>query len=425
MNTLAPVDIAVIGGGPAGVSACLELSKDPSLNIVLFESETKIGGIPKTCHYFFGMRDMNRLYSGPSYAQKLDTQLRKTPVKVYTNSTVLSITPGEPNQPHRISVCTPEGVRQFDSRFILVATGCYERSREARRIPGTRPAGIFTTGTLQQTVNFLHTRPGEKALVIGSEHVALSAVLTLRRAGVAIAGLVSEERLLHTYPSVSKSMSLVLGYRVYPNSLVDSIFGKRRVEGVRLIQKKTGKTVELSCDTIVCAGNFRPDASLIYKTIIKEDPLTLGPSVDMNYATNVPGIYAAGNVLRGAEMHDLCALEGKQAARSILQDLSGLIKKESDYCQLRGIPPIRYVAPQKVIIDRVKGWKTSSLRPGFSFQVAHTVRFPVVEAWCDDKRIWSHRYTRLIANCRVPLPIEKFNWSQAIPSKAIDLKLKA
>ena len=216
------LDVAVIGGGPAGISACLELCAHAALSIALFEGEQELGGMPRSCHIFFGLRDRKRLYTGPSYARKLDKLIRKTAVRVYTGSRVLNIVPGRPGETHELHVLSPEGPKSFRSRFILLATGCFESSRSERLLPGTRPSGIFTTGTLQQLVNLRHLKPGNRALIVGSEHVALSSVLTLRRAGTSIAGIVERDAELQTYASVATFMSRLFGFPIFKNAAIQS-----------------------------------------------------------------------------------------------------------------------------------------------------------------------------------------------------------
>ncbi len=239
------LDVAVIGGGPAGISACLEFSAHTALKIALFEGEQGLGGMPRSCHIFFGLRDRKRVYTGPSYARTLEKLVRKTGTLIYTGSRVLSILPGEPDEAHELHVLCPEGPKSYRSRFILLATGCFESSRSERLLPGTRPSGIFTTGTLQQLVNLRRLKPGNRALILGSEHVALSSVFTLRASGTTIAGLVERDAELHTYASLAAFMSHLVGFPIIKNAALHRIMGDRRVEGVELLAGGTAKTIQI------------------------------------------------------------------------------------------------------------------------------------------------------------------------------------
>ena len=419
-----PLDVAIVGGGPAGISAGLELSRWPSLKIALFEREEQLGGIPRFCHFFFGMRDRKRIYTGPAYARKLRTLIQETPVRIHTGTTVLDVVPGGSRRMHSFQSLSPQGARSHKSRFILLATGCFERSRQARRIPGARPAGIFTTGTLQELVNHRLLRPGKRAVIIGSEHVALSSVLTLRRAGVSIVGMVEEEPEIQTHALPSEVMRRLYGFPIYKNTSVKEILGNERVEGIELVREKTMAHFRVDCDTVIVTGKFRPESSLIEDTPIESDTATDGPAVDMDFMTSVPNIFAAGNLLRGADMHDLCALEGKLAAQSIIKKLTSMDVGMEAGISMKAEPPIRYVVPQKIVPGKLGKRPFSNLFPGPAVQMASTLKNGTMEAWSGSEKLWKGRFRKLIANSRYPLPVHKFHWNRADFEHGVLLKIK-
>ena len=421
----ASLDVAVIGGGPAGISACLELSKLSSLETALFECDNELGGMPRSCHVFFGLRDRKRVYTGPAYARRLDRLVRKTPVQIYTGARVLNLIPGKHGTSHRLDVLSSHGLTSYESRFVLLTTGCFENSRSARLIPGTRPAGLYTTGTLQQLVNLRHLKPGKRALIIGSEHVALSCVLTLRRAGVSIAGMVEEDRELQTYPYVAAPMGYLFNFPIYKETSVKAIVGNKGVEGVELIGGKDQKPFQLECDTVVITGRFRPDSSLIDGTPIERDPSTSGPRVDMNLMTSVPNIFAAGNVLRGADMHDLCALEGRLAAGNMLRRLKSSETGMYSFISLRAERPIRYVVPQGIAPQQIRTGLFSKLFPWPAIQLERTLINPVIEALSGNTRIWKASFRKLTANTRMPLPVEKFDWDRVDSGQGVTIRVKS
>jgi thioredoxin reductase len=355
----------------------------------------------------------------------LDRLVRRTPFQIYTGTRVLNIVPGNPGEGHRFLALSPEGPKPFQTRFLLLATGCFENSRSARLIPGARPAGIYTTGTLQDLVNLRRFKPGNRALIVGSEHVALSSVLTLRRAGTSIAAIVEEEKELQTYPLVAASVSRIFGVPVYRNTSVKAILGNKRVEGVELALGKNREALQIECDTVVMTGRFRPESSLIDGTSIEKDPSTDGPAVDMDLMTSVPNIFAAGNVLRGADMHDLCALEGKLAGRSILKRLESGETGVEPGTPFRAERPVRFVVPQMIHPSRIRKRLLSKLFPWTAFQVERTLINPVLEACSGKETIWEGAFSKLIANNRYPLPVEKFDWNRVDSGHRVTLKVRS
>ena len=413
------MDVAVVGGGPAGISACLELSRRSNLKIGLFEYEDTLGGIPRSAHVFFGMRDQKRLYTGAAYARRLDGLIRKTAVDIHTCTTVLEVVPGTAGELHRIRTVSPEGLKTYACRFLLLATGCCESSREKRYIPGTRPAGIFTTGSLQKMVNLQHLKPGTRAVIVGSEHVAFSAAMTLRHAGVDIAAMIEPDSAVQTYPVVSQVLSRYLGFPVYTGTSVKAVAGAKRVEGIEWV--RNGAVSSMACDTLVVTGQFLPDSALVLGTAIEAEPLTAAPVVDMSLETSQRNIFAAGNILRGADMHDLCALEARRAAGSILKRHRFPDHPQEDVISLKAQAPIRYVVPQRLTLDQAGKWNTSWFSAGVSIQVARTMKRATIEARCGAERIWRHTFSRLIANSRIPIPVEDFDWKRVDPRLGVTL----
>ena len=419
------LDVAVVGGGPAGIAACFELSRAKDLKVALFECDRELGGMPKSCHVFFGMRDQKRLQTGPAYARRLGKLLEGTGFDIHRSARVLDVFPGKAGEPHLIRVLSPSGLRDYACRSLLLATGCFESPRAVRQIPGSRPSGVLTTGTLQQLVNLRRQKPGKRALIIGSENVSFSSVLTLRRAGTSIVGIVEEEPYLQTYTFPAEVMSTLFGFPIFKGTSVGKILGNERVKAIELVKKKDGNSSKVECDTVVITGKFRPDSVLIEGSLIELDPASQGPLVDMNLMTSVPNIFAAGNILRGADMHDLCALEGRLAGRSILKSLRSDGMERQKGIPIAGQFPIRYVVPQRIMPDQIRKNPIYKLYTWPSIQMGKTLKSPILEAWSGEELIWSGAFRKMIANTRIPIPVEKFDWNRVDSEEGILLKISS
>ena len=390
------VDVLVVGAGPSGLAAAIELRALGVRSVLVVDREPQAGGVPRHCdHTGFGLRDLRRVLSGPGYARRYVETAERAGVEIRTGVTVTGW-PGD----GRVETTSPGGIGEIRARAIVLATGCRERPRSARFVPGTRPEGVFTTGSLQRFVHD-HGHPvGEWALVVGAEHVSYSAVHTLRHANLSVAGMVTEHPRHQSFPAYILAARGLSGFPLYANSRVTEIFGKRRVEAVEVTEIPTGKTRKIACDTIVFTGDWIPDRELARAAGLPLNPGTRGPAVDGRLRTAAEGIFAVGNLVHPGETADTAALSGRLAARHVADFLQGGDWRPERWIGFefdRGI--VQWVAP-------------NVLEPGqavlpdgdFIMRVARVLEGPALELRQGETLLWRRRYRRLVPNLPYSLP---------------------
>ena len=317
------VEVLIIGAGPTGLAAALQLHKLGVKDVLIVERETEAGGIPRLCHHVgFGLRDLHRATSGPRYARHYVQQVNEKGIPLRKATTITGW-----DDTTTLTYTSPQGIGRIEAQSVLLATGCREQPRSSRLVPGSRPAGIFTTGSLQRFVDE-HRLPllANRAVIVGAELVSLSALMTPRQAGVKVARMITDYPKHQIYlPYAMVRWLLMDTYSrtgIVTNARIGNIFGKRRVEGVEITHTLTGETEQIDCDTLVFTGSWIPENELARRGGLAMDSGTKGPRIDSTFRTSIPGIFAAGNLLHGAETADVSALEGRQSAHHIRDYLS-------------------------------------------------------------------------------------------------------
>ena len=369
-------DVLVIGGGPAGLVAAIELRRQGVGRVVVVERERDGGGIARhSQHTGYGWRDLHRVMTGPAYAATSVRRAEHAGVSLRTNTTAARWL-GD----RELELVAPSGVERISATAVVLATGTRERSRAARLVPGTRPLGVMTTGTLQQLVAFQRAIVGSRAVVVGAEHVSFSAVLTLAHGGCRTAAMVTALPRHQTAAVVRAVVAGVRGVPIHTDVTVEEIYGRARVEGVRL-----SDDTEIVCDTIVFTGDWIPDHVLARQAGLTIDAGTRGPAVDATQRTSAPGIFAAGNVLHGAETADTCAIEGRRVARAVT---AWLVDGRWPERSVPIVPqsPIRWIAPNRVSADDRRATRRRMLLRVDSFPMAS--RVTVTQ---DQRVLWTGR----------------------------------
>lgn len=337
------VAVAVVGGGPSGLTAAAALAGQIDGEVLVIEREAETGGIPRhSDHLGYGMRDLKRFISGPAYARRLTASAREAGVTLETEAMVTGWA-----RERALQVTSPRGVRTVSADAIVLATGARERPRPARLVPGDRPDGVYTTGQLQNLVHVHHAKVGSRAVIVGAELVSWSAVLTLRESGCATVAMVSAYPRAEAYAAFRLPGRLLMDGPVLTRSRVIEIRGKGRARAVVVENIDTGTRQTIDCDTVVFTGDWIPDHELARTGGLDMDAATRGPLVDASLRTSRSGVFAVGNLLHPVDTADGAALDGRHVAGAVSRWLTRPVEPPTSV-RIRPVKPLRWVAPQLI-----------------------------------------------------------------------------
>ncbi|MGD0244379.1 MAG: FAD-dependent oxidoreductase [Streptosporangiaceae bacterium] len=343
--------VVVVGAGPAGLSAAIELRRLGVGSVLVAERETTAGGVPRhSSHTGYGLRDLHRVMTGPAYARVLADAAQAAGARLLTGATVTGLA-RDPACPE-VTITSGGGIETVPAAAVLLATGCRERPRAARLVPGDRPAGVMTTGELQQRVYLGGERLAGRALVVGAEHVSFSAAVTLAHAGAEVVALVTEHERQQSYAAFRLGAAVRWRIPVWTSRAVRRITGRGQLAGAEVTDLRTEATRFVPCATVVFTGDWIPDHELARRAGLELDPGTRGPAVDTALATSAPGVFAAGNLVHAAETADIAALSGRHAARQIVTFLNGGAlagpAAVPDRVPVLAGPPLRWISPNVI-----------------------------------------------------------------------------
>jgi thioredoxin reductase len=300
--------------------------------------------------------------TGPAYARALVSAAQAAGAELRTGAMVTGWTT-RPDGTHAVTLTSPAGRETVAAAAVLLATGCRERPRTARLVPGDRPAGVMTTGELQQRVYLGGERLAGRALVVGAEHVSFSAALTLAHAGAEVVALVTAYERQQSYAAFRFGAAARWRVPVWTSSAVRRIAGRGRLEGVEVADVRTGAARFVPCELVVFTGDWIPDHELARLAGLAMDPGTRGPVVDTTLATSLAGVFAAGNLVHAAETADIAALSGRHAARHIAAALHGGLEGGLEGGPARGLarrpargPGARAAGPVPVLVEPPLRW---------------------------------------------------------------------
>lgn len=344
------IDLVIIGGGPAGMSAAVSAYENGIKNILILERDEKLGGILRQCiHNGFGLHKFGEELTGPEYAYRYEQKVKELNIPYMLNTMVLDVSADK-----KITAINPEkGIFVIDAKAIILAMGCRERPRGALNIPGKRPSGIFTAGTAQKFVNMRGFMPGKKVVILGSGDIGL---IMARRMTLEGAKVEAVCELMPYSGGLARNIEQCLNDFNIPLLLshtVVNIHGKERLEGVTIAKvdenrspiKETEQYIE--CDTLLLSVGLLPENELTVGAGIDMDPITGGAVVRQNRETSVDGVFACGNVLHVHDLVDFVSDEAELAGKSAAEYINGISKVGDDINVVTGFG-VRYTVPQKI-----------------------------------------------------------------------------
>lgn len=315
-------DVVVIGGGPAGMAAALAAHK-AGARVAIVEREQHLGGILRQCiHPGFGLSHFKQELTGPEYAQRFIDQVRSTDIALFLDSMVIGIDSGEPtedNAVHTVTLMSRNGMLQLTGRAIVLAMGCRERTRSEIKIPGSRPAGVFTAGLAQRYINIENLKPGSCAVILGSGDIGLIMARRCTLEGISVEGVYELMPYANGLRRNVKNCLDDFGIPLHLSTTVTRVIGHDRVEAVEVSQVDEhlapipGTERVVPCDTLLLSVGLIPENELSVAAGVELDPRTRGAVVDQSLQTGVPGIFACGNVLHVHDLADNVTTESERA----------------------------------------------------------------------------------------------------------------
>jgi NADPH-dependent 2,4-dienoyl-CoA reductase/sulfur reductase-like enzyme len=353
------VDVAVIGGGPAGVAAAIAAREEGVEKVVVLERDWEPGGILQQCiHPGFGLHMFGEELTGPEYMDRYLRRAKEAGVEFDLNTMVFQMDPPISEGGAKVAsfwVMNPErGIERIKAKSVVLAMGCRERPAGALGIAGSRPAGVYTAGTAQRFVNMEGFMPGKKAVIMGTGDIGL---IMARRMVLEGAEVVAVFEIMPWVSGLRRNIAQCLddfGIPYYLEHSVCELHGKDRLEGVSVVQlDKNRKPVDgtlrfIGCDTLLLAVGLIPENELSRMAGVKIDPSTNGPVVNEFLQTSEECIFAAGNVVVVYDLVDFVSQDGERAGKSAARYALGKLEKGPREFAIETTRNIRVISPQKL-----------------------------------------------------------------------------
>ena len=382
-------ELVIIGGGPAGLAAAVAAHNAGIKDILILERDNELGGILNQCiHNGFGLHTFKEELTGPEYAGRFIEQVKELGIPYKLNTMVMDL-----SEDKVVTAMNKEdGLFQLKPKAVILAMGCRERPRGALSIPGYRPAGIYTAGTAQRLVNMEGYLPGRKCVILGSGDIGLIMArrMTLEGAEVKVVA-----ELMPYSGGLKRNIVQCLddfGIPLKLSHTVVDIKGKERVEGITLAKVENGKPIPgteefYECDTLLLSCGLIPENELSQAAGVSINPITNGPAVNESLETNIPGVFAAGNVLHVHDLVDFVSEEAAAAGRNAAAFIQEGKKVEGKSLPIKGIDGVRYTVPVAIRPEALDAEGTVTIR----FRVGNVYTNKRIVVYAGEKQIFNRK----------------------------------
>ena len=364
-------DLVIVGGGPAGLAAAIAAKDNGIDSILIIERDRELGGILNQCiHNGFGLHTFKEELTGPEYASRFIAQVEERGIEYKLNTMVMDIS----NDKVVTAMNSTDGMFTVEAKAVVLAMGCRERSRGALNIPGYRPAGIFSAGTAQRLVNIEGYMPGRRVVILGSGDIGL---IMARRMTLEGAKVLAVAELMPYSGGLKRNIVQCLNdfdIPLYLSHTVVDIQGKERVEGITIAEvgpdRKPipGTEIHYDCDTLLLSCGLLPENELSKTAGVDLSPITSGPVVDDSLETNIPGVFACGNVLHVHDLVDFVSQEATNAGKNAAKYIKEGDVTSAKQIEILPVDGVRYTVPKYVRPEVMDDTLTVRFRVGQVFK---------------------------------------------------------